>query len=65
MPDTDYVVRSWQRTNDGNARVTVVDMHGRICHCTVTAHQAAHGALDMIIRRRVAALPPFTVYRNR
>lgn len=62
--DTDFVVRSWRLTPAGNARATVVDMHGRIAHVTITRHASAHADVEAIIRDRLAALPPFTVYRQ-
>lgn len=64
MPNDDYVVRTWQVTPAGHARVTVVDMHGRIAHLTVTRDHVLHGDIDRLLRDRLAALPPFTVYRN-
>jgi hypothetical protein len=61
---TDFVVRSWMLTPAGHARATVVDMHGRVAHVTVHADHAPHGDLEALIRARLAALPPFTVYRQ-
>lgn len=58
MADTDFVVRSWRRNADGTATATVVDMRGQVAHVTVTAYQAAHGELEHVIRRRLAARPP-------
>lgn len=62
--NTDYVVRTWKLTPAGHARATVVDMHGRIVHVTVHHDHAPHGDIDGMIRDRLAALPPFTVYRQ-
>lgn len=62
--DTDFVVRSWRLTPAGHARATVVDMHGRIAHVTITKHASAHGDVEAIIRDRLAHLPAFTVYRQ-
>lgn len=64
MSDTDYVVRTWKVTPAGHARATVVDMHGRIAHVVVHRDHAPHGDLDLLIRDRLAALPPFTIYRQ-
>lgn len=64
MTQPDYVVRSWHLTAAGHARVTVVDMHGRIAHFTVHADHAPHGDIENLIRDRLAALPPFTVHRG-
>ncbi|HET9247704.1 MAG TPA: hypothetical protein VFO15_18010 [Xanthobacteraceae bacterium] len=63
-PDTDFVVRSWRTTPAGHARATVVDMHGRIAHVTITKHASAHGDVEQLIRDRLAHLPTFVRYRQ-
>ena len=64
MNETDYVVRRWQLTNAGHARVTVVDMRGRVAHVTVRDTHLPHANVDAQIRARLNALPLWTGYRQ-
>lgn len=60
----DFVVRRWSLTNAGHARVTAVDMHGRVFHLTIHSRHLPHGDIESLIRDRLAQLPEWTVYRQ-
>lgn len=64
MDRPDFVVRRWALTTAGHARVTAVDMHGRIFHYTIHERELAHGDIETLIRNRLAALPAPKVYRQ-
>lgn len=61
MTATDYTIRDSWASDAGHSVFAVVDRHGRLAHVTVTREAAVNGWADVLIRARLAALPPHRV----